>query len=219
MSAPEPHRAASEQLLDQLMEAARRDEAAATPRRARRRRRRGIALLAAVVLGGAAAAGAADLISTGEPVPDHTVRGARYDPNGFYDLAAKAKDSTGAASWGVGVYTSQKGLDCSIAGQVRGVQLGLIRDGKFHAFATGSSGSCGDLSRFPILSDRLQTAGEHPRTIIYGRSSRPDREVAVDFKGKTHSAPPARGGAFIFVFDGHLQPNEAYPRLGKRIQR
>src|SRR5690349_19365270 len=107
MSAPNPRRAASEQLLDQLMEAARRDEELVrTPRRSRRRRR-GIALLAAVVLGGAAAAGAADLISTGEPVPDQTVRGPRYDPSGFYDLAAKAKDPTGAAPWGVGVYTSK----------------------------------------------------------------------------------------------------------------
>jgi hypothetical protein len=216
-----PHRSASEQLLDQLMEAARRDEALTQPpRRPRRRRRRAVAVLAAVLLGGAAAAGAADLISTGEPIPDRTVRGPRYDPaaEGAPALATKASDPTGAAAWGVGIYTSAAGEDCAVAGQVRGVELGQIRDGKFHPYERGTSGACANLSQLQLLSDRLFVRGAQPRTILYGRTSRPERSVTVDLNGKTYSARPARGGAFVFVFAGNLLPSEAFPRVGKPLR-
>jgi hypothetical protein len=221
VSAPGPRRSASDQLLDQLMEAARRDEALARPPRRRRRRRRTIGVLVAVVLGGAAAAGAADLISTGEPVPDRTVRGPRYDPagRGGPELAAKASDPTGAAPWGVGIYTSGAGQACAVAGQVRGTQLGQIRDGTFHPFERGTSGACGDLSRLELLSDRLFIRGAQPRTILYGRTSRPEREVVVDVDGEPRSARPGRGGAFVFVFAGNLGPGEAVPRVGRPLKR
>ena len=222
MNAPDERRAASEQLLDQLMEAARRDEALAQPpRRARRRRRRALGLLAAIVLGGAAAAGAADLISSGEPVPDRTLRGPRYDPaaKGSPDLAAKAGDAKGVGPWGVGIYTSAAGKDCAVAGQVRGVELGVIRNGTFHAYERGTSGACADLSRVGLFSDRLTIPGANPRTIIFGRTSHPKRMVSVTVDGETRSTRPARGGAFLFVYAGKLAPSETDVRLGKPIQR
>lgn len=222
MSAPGPRRSASEQLLDQLMEAARRDEALARPpQRSRRGRRRAIGLLAAVLLGGAAAAGAAELISTGEPVPNGTIRNPRYDPAAKDSpaIVTKASDPTGAAPWGVGIYTSNEGQACAVAGQIRGVQLGVIRNGTFHPFERGTSGACADLSRLPLFSDRMFVRGAQPRTILYGRTSRPEREVTVSLNGKTFSARPARGGAFVFVFDGNLLPSEAVPRVGRPLRR
>src|SRR4051812_7927141 len=100
------------------MEAARREAGQSRPRR-RRRRRRATGLLVAALLGGAAVAGAADLISTGDPVPDRTSRGERYRSGhaAGFDLVAKARDPAGQTAWGVGIYTAGNGDACAIAGQ------------------------------------------------------------------------------------------------------
>jgi hypothetical protein len=211
-----PRRTASEQLLDQLMEAARRDEALHGPPRRARRRRRALGLLAAVLLGGAAAAGAAELISTGEPVRDRSASSPRYEPPAGRgpELVTKAPDSAGGAAWGVAVYTSGSGEDCALAGQVRGVELGVIRAGRFHPYARGTTGTCADLSRVRVMHDRLTITGAAPRTVVFGRTSKPERTVVVDVDGRTYSARPARGGAFVFVFDGKLATNEGIPRVG-----
>jgi hypothetical protein len=118
------------ELRESLREAAVRDIAARKPRR---RRRRGIALFAAVLLGGAAAAGAADLISSGEPVRNERAAGPRYDSSGQLQLATIAKDKP--LPWGVQIYTSAGGKNCALVGRIRGAQLGrLDADGKTFEF-------------------------------------------------------------------------------------
>ena len=61
--------------------------------------------------------------------------------------------------------------------------------------------------------------GAQPRTIVYGRTSHPERAVTVEVDGETFTARPARGGAYVFVFAGNLRPNEAIPRLGPPRRR
>jgi hypothetical protein len=223
VSTTDPRLPAKEQLRAQLMEAGRREEAlerqAERPKR-RRRRRRSITLGLVLVLTAGAAAGAADLISTGEPVPDTTVRGKQYQPlvPGAPQAVAKAPDPDGGSGWGVGIYTANNGDDCVIAGQVRGVSLGLIRDGRFLPYEADSTGACGDLRKLPILIDEIGIEGAKPRTVVYGRTRDPNRYVIAESDGKTHRARPARGGAFLFVFAGPASTVDVRTHVGPRIQ-
>jgi hypothetical protein len=218
----DPRPPAKEQLREQLMAAARREEALEREAvRPRRWRRRSIGLSVALVLAAGAAAGAAELISTGEPVSDTTATEPKYQPlvPGAPQAVAKAPDPNGGTGWGVGIYTSNNGEDCAIAGQVRGVSLGLIRDGRFLPYKADSTGTCGQLSKLPILIDRLVIEGSKPRTVVYGRVRDPGRFVLADSDGTTHQARPARGGAFLFVFNGRPSLVDVYPRVGPPIKR
>jgi hypothetical protein len=217
-------RSARDELLEEIMAAARREEAmergaATTGRRGRRHRRRVVGVIVALGLGAAAVAGAADLISTGDPVPDTSFHSPRYapPPKGAPELVAKAHDPQTNTTWGVGVFTSEDGLDCAVAGQVRGLSLGLIRDGRFHPYERGTTGTCGH-KNLALMHDRLTIGGSRPRTIVFGRTRNTDRYVVVESGGKSRSVRPARGGAFLFVFDGPLLPDEAIPRLGPKLQ-
>ena len=104
-----------------------------------------------------------------------------------------------------------------MAGQVRGLSLGLIRDGRFHPYERGTTGTCAHADH-PLMYDRLTIGGRRPRTIVFGRTRDTDRYVVVPSGGKSRSVRPARGGAFLFVFDGSLLPDEGIPRLGPKIQ-
>jgi hypothetical protein len=217
VNATDPSPSAKEQLRAQLMEAGRREEAlerrAARPRH---RRRRAVGLSVALVLAAGAAAGAADLISTGEPLPDSTFTGNNYKPlvPGAPQLVAKAADPEGDAGWGVGIYTAANGDDCAIAGQVRGVSLGLVRDGRFLPYTSDSTGACGDLGQLAIMIDKQSIGGARPRTIVYGRTRDPNRFVLAEANGKTYRTRPARGGAFLFVFAGERTKLNLHTRLG-----
>jgi hypothetical protein len=219
---PDQQQPARDLLRERLLEAARREEAqtARPARRRRRRRRRTIGLGVAALLGAAVAAGAADLISTGEPVRDASHSGSQYEPApaGAPVLVAKARDPDRNSTWGVGIYTGANGQTCAIAGQVRGVTLGRIENGRFRAYTSDSNGACGDLRRHPIFLDRLLVGGAHPRTIIYGRARASERTVVAESEGRPHSAPTARGGAFVFVFAGHHSLAELRPRVGSSAQ-
>jgi hypothetical protein len=224
VNASEPRRSASDELLDGLMAAARREAAAersgrTLDRRPRRHRGRIAGIVVALGLGAAAAAGAADLISTGDPVRDMDVKSPRLEPADARapQLVAKAADPEGGVTWGVGIFTSAAGLHCAVAGQVRGLTLGMIRDGRFHPYETGSFGACGS-ARLPIASDRLTITGSSPRTIVFGRTRDADRVVVVQSGGRTYSTRPARGGGFLFVFDGKLAVGDAIPRLGAKLR-
>jgi hypothetical protein len=195
---------AKEQLLEQLMVAAReQDRTLRATQRPRRRRRRVLGLFAAVVLGGAAAAGAAELISTGEPVPDRTLRGPRSEPPSGQSatIVAKAGDPDAKTTWGVGVYTSATGRPCVLAGQVRGYTLGLIRGGSFHPYAPGTSGICAKDSARPLVYDRLTIHGAQPRTVVFGIANGP---VTATLNGKSSPVRRGRGGAFLVVYSGTL---------------
>ena len=217
MSRPEPTTTAREELRAQLLAAARREEAkpeAVAKRRRRRRQRRGLGLGVAVLLGGAVAATATDLISTGEPVRDSGFSGEQYRPvAGAPDLVAQAKDPENATLWGVGVYESANGQSCVIAGQVRGRQLGTIRDDKFHPYREDSRGACGKLGRRPMVVDTLNVGGAAPRTIIFGRARPGEPYVLVNSGGKPRREATARGGGFILVYEGRVSDAEVNPRL------
>jgi hypothetical protein len=220
VSAPDQQRSARAELREQLLQAARRDDAQRTaelPAR-RRRSRRSLAVVAALIFGAAAAAGAAELISTGEPVPHSTYSGTKYQPGkaGAPALAAKAANPAGGQAWGVGIYRAKSGDECVIAGQVRGVSVGEVRGGTFHPFEQGSIGICGDFKRLKLIYDVKRING---LTVVYGRTREAGREVTVDNDGETIPARPGRGGAFRWVFKGTLLPGRVVVRLGARIPR
>jgi hypothetical protein len=204
MSAPEHQIPALTELRDDLREAARRDIAARAPRR---RRRRALFAALGVLLGGAAVAGAADLISTGEPVAGVYRQPGRYQPANGLQIAVKAHDEP--LAWGVTVYKSRDGQTCALAGRVRGVTLGELRGGTFHPYARGRAGVCGRLDgKAGHFQDTLSGAD---RTVVYGRV-RPGvpRMVAIA-GGKRYTARTGKGGAFMFVFKGRAAVSSVEP--------
>jgi hypothetical protein len=218
MSRSGPPSTARDELRAQLMAAARREQArldASPKRRKRRWRRRGFGVGVAILLGGAVAATATDLISTGEPVRDRGFSPPRFQPAqpGALDLVAKASDPARGA-WGVAIYSNAEGLSCAIAGQVRGNQLGVVRDGRFHPYAADSRGACGKLGRRSMIADTLTVRGAEPRTILYGRARPGERTVIAEDAGTPKVAKTARGGGFIFVFKGEHSLADLRPRVG-----
>jgi hypothetical protein len=215
-------RSAKEELLEQLMVAAReQDRQLQAARRPRRRRRRGLGVVVAIGLGAAAAAGAADLISTGEPLPDRTLRGPRNEPPAGQglQLVARAADPTGKTTWGVGVHTSGAGEACVMAGQVRGQSLGLIRDGRFRPYEPGTSGICEGATPMPLVYDRLTIRGAQPRTVVFGLTHDDRRFVTAMLGNRSYTARPAPGGAFLFVFSGTLPLDQPELGVGAAIGR
>jgi hypothetical protein len=211
VTVPDPPRPAREELREQLLQAARRQ---AAPRPARRRhRRRGLAVVAAVALGAAAAAGAAELIATGDPVPDTTYPGTRYGPaaEGVPVLDAKAPDPDGGLGWGVGVYTSEQGLPCAVGGRVRALSIGTVRDGTFHPYERGTTGVCGKLDRAALIYDLTFLDGV---TIVFGRTREPGRRVIAEHAGESRPARSGRRGGFVWAFDGRIAHADISVRTG-----
>jgi hypothetical protein len=205
VSVVDPSRAAHVSLRDQLAEAAQREfEAARAPRPRRLRRWRSVGLVLGATFGLAAAAGAGGLISTGEPVKDRTFPNSQYRPADSQtpQLAIKASDPAAGAPWGIAIYTAANGQSCALLGQVRGVSVGVISDGRFHPFEAGTTGVCGDLKRSKQVTDMKFVGGPHPRTILYGRARPGARSMVVTVDGRPHAAPVGHGGAFLFVFSG-----------------
>ena len=188
------------ELRESLREAAARDVAARKPRRWRRR---GIAIFAAVLVSGAAAAGAADLISTGEPVNDEHAAGSRYSSNGQLQIAVKAADKP--LPWGVQPYTSAEGQACALVGRIRaGVELGLLDDkGIFHRYTKGRSGACGSVEKGFMAGLR-----RNGKTAIFGRFGQAGAKIHVVVDGKTYTTSAGRDGAFIFLFKGSVLPSD-----------
>jgi hypothetical protein len=190
------------ELRESLREAAARDVAARKPRR---RRRRGIGILAAVLVTGAAAAGAADLISSGEPVNDEHVAATRYSSDGQLRIDTKADDTP--LPWGVQPYTSKDGQVCALAGRIRGgVQLGLLdAKGVFHKYGEGRSGACGSITN--KAGGFISGLRREGRTVLYGRAQ-PGATVHVVVDGVDTPAPTGRDGSFVFVFKGSAEPSD-----------
>jgi hypothetical protein len=189
---------AMNELREHLREAARRDVAARAPKRRRRRITFGVI---ALLLGGAAAAGAADLISTGDPVESPYRQADRYNPSGELQIAVTAPD--GALPWGVAVYDSKDGQRCALVGRVRGRQIGELRDNRFHPYERNHSAACDD-ARHSVLD----TARPPGRTLVYGRAKSGDKRADIVVDGAPKSAPTGAGGAFLFVFKGKASVSE-----------
>ncbi len=191
------------ELRESLREAAARDVAA---RRPRRWRRRGIGLLVAALFTGAAAAGAADLISSGEPVKEQPAD-QRYESPGDLKLAVEADDTP--LPWGVQVYTSSDGRTCALAGQVRGYSLGAIQKGVFHVYPKGRGGACGTLTN--AQGGFISAAFGDDRTAVYGRVGAGASSVTLVVDGDPRTVPTGPGGAFLAVYKGRVFPSKWSP--------
>jgi hypothetical protein len=200
MSAPD-RMPALDELRESLRAAAGRDIAAAAPRRRRRRRRRATGLLAIGLLGAAGAAGAAELIATGEPVrDDHAIAGYR-PAAGLSQISVVARD--GRTAWAVRVYTARNGQRCVLAGRLNGVALGVVRDGAFHPYPRGLTGSCDRVGR-PFGTTQY-LAGE---TLVFGVAKPGARRVTVTVDGKPKTVATGRLGGFLLVYKGAIADDE-----------
>lgn len=210
---PDPARTGQTALRDALVAAALREDrgaiAAGRRRRRRHRRLRTTGFVVAALLGAAAVADGTGLISSGEPIqpnpglevgdPKVTLaEGAKVE------VVATAPDRERNVSYGVAIYTSDAGNRCVIAGQLRGNQLGLERDGVFHRFSDLRPGVC--LLGGDGVSSSTRIDSTPPRLLIYGRTRRPEAAgtFVVRSTGERHPIKPARGGAWLLVFDGDV---------------
>jgi hypothetical protein len=212
---PDPSRTAQTALRDALVAAGVREHdgavAAQRGRRRRRRHRRTAGFVVVALLGAAAVAEGTGLISVGEPIKpnpglevgDPKVTAANGDP---MEVVATAPDPQRKVSYGVAIYTSAAGNRCVIAGQLRGNQLGLERDGVFHRFSDLRPGICLEGGR--RTSDVVNVEGNPPRTLIYGLQTDPAETgtVALRTTGEAQQIKPVRSGAWLLVFDGRLTP-------------
>lgn len=196
-----PELPALAELRESLREAAARDIAARKPRR---RRRRAIGLVVAVLFTGAAAAGAADLISSGEPVKEQPAD-PRYQTPGQAQIALKARDTP--LPWGVQVYTSETGKTCARVGRVRGTELGLLdAKGVFHRYPKGRSGACGTTTN--KQGGYISGTTREGRTVFYGRVRADASSVTmVTSDGDSRKAEVGPGGAFLLVYRGAVKPS------------
>ncbi|HEY6887264.1 MAG TPA: hypothetical protein VI300_05765, partial [Solirubrobacter sp.] len=169
---------------------------------------RGAGLVVLAALGVSVAAGATDLISVGAPLPDNSLRIPRYAPGGGgqVKLVLKAPDPDSELAWGAGIYASGAGQPCILAGQVRGVSLGRVREGRFRPYEPGTSGACGS-RHMRMFSDALTIRENPPRTILYGRAQPSVRSVSINDDGRRRSMRPGPGGAFLFVIRGAITAN------------
>ncbi len=197
-------RAAQNAVRDQLV-------AAVLAERPRRRRRRTITLaVVAALLGATAVAEATRLIGVGEPVERLIPRSEqeqleRYRAPHGATVAVTLPDPDYRYGWGASYYTTAKGEDCVLAGNVLGNQLGLQRGERFHPYGPEVIGACGDLQRLGLMSDTLRMTGEHPRTLLFGRTTTPGRPPVYRYRGRPHRATVGPGGTFLVVFDGVLE--------------
>jgi hypothetical protein len=163
-------------------------------------------LLTASVLVAAGAAGAAQLISTGEPVHDSRqgiAAGLRPGP-GMAQLPLVARDPGGGPAWGVRVYTARDGDRCVIAGAVNGAALGKMSGGRFHPYPADFPGSCGHPGH--AFGDRLSDRG---RTLVFGIARPGARRVTITVgAGRPSRVPTGRGGAFLAVYRGEVRGSD-----------
>ena len=150
----------------------------------------------------AGAAGAAQLISTGEPVRDARqgiVAGYRPGP-GPSQLPLVARDPGGGPSWGVRVYTARNGDRCVVAGVVNGAALGKMSGGRFHPYPEDFAGSCGHPGQ-PFGNAQR----DRGRTLVYGIARPGARRVTIAVgDGRPNAVPTGRGGAFLAVYRGEV---------------
>jgi hypothetical protein len=198
-----------DELRENLRDAARREM---EPRARRSRRRRNVAVAVAIaVLGAAAVAGAAELISTGDPVPDEPERRQEHRPSDRPAIAVTAPDEAAGLSWGVAVYEGRGGEACALAGQVRGSALGVVRDGVFRPYASGTVGACGDLESIPYFNDVRSFDVAGGRSLVFGRAREGTERMELRHEGRRYEAAVGEGGAFLFVFDEPLGAFELAP--------
>jgi hypothetical protein len=204
VSPPEHDIPALTELRESLREAAKRD-IAAHPKR-RRRRRPVLFVALGLVLCGGAAAGAAQLLSTGEPVKSPYTPAKRYEsPNGYHVVL---KAHAPVLPWGVAIYTTRDGQECIIYGRVNGAALGLLQDGKFHPYARNHSAACRDIDRRPYFFSDLSF--RDGMTLLYGRVGGGKTTFTVVVDGKSFSTRVGEGGAFLFVFKGKVSPTSSF---------
>jgi hypothetical protein len=170
-------------------------------RRTRRPRRGALIAIAAVVATGGIAAGT-QLISTGKPAKEPAGKTGRYRPANLGTIAVTAADPAFPVPWGVLTYRTGRGETCALAGQVRGNELGAMKDGAFHPYEARSGGACGDIERHAYFGGVGYLNG---RTLLYGRARADVARMRLSEQGEPpRSAAVGPGGAYLFVLKGRV---------------
>jgi hypothetical protein len=197
------------ELGDRLGDAAAREIAAEHEGSGRRRRRPRWrhflfgGLIAALV--GAGAVTATDVFTgSGDPLPDERQPASR---SGVLTDSA-AEDPSGGLPWAVRVFVDDRGRECLQLGRLRDGVLGQVESGRFRPFSGQPNGACGDLRRTPafaVVERRVQPAA---RTIVFGLT-RSTEEVRVRIAGQDRLIPPGALGAYVTVYEGRPDLEDA----------
>jgi hypothetical protein len=109
----------------------------------------------------------------------------------------------GRTAWAVRVYTARNGQRCVLAGRLNGVSLGVVRNGTFHPYPPGLTGSCNRVGR-PFGTTQY-IAGQ---TLVFGVAKPGTRRVTVTVDGRPRRAPTGREGGFLLVYRGPIASDE-----------
>lgn len=190
---------------DQLVAAAVREH------RPRPRRRRRLRVVGVLLVGGfsvAAGAQGTGLLSEGKaldrPFPG-VLEGPEVRATDGPRVTITAPSPDPRYRFGVGVFTSETGLDCVLAGSALGQRLGIVRAGRFHPYGDDVPGVCVDLERLPRMQDLMHVGG---KTLVFGlarASHTPPPPLTYD--GKRYEPQLGRGGSFLFVIDARVDIN------------
>ena len=195
-----------EDLRRQFVAAARKE---IRPARARHGWRTRIGVFLGVLLATGAVAEGVNLVSTGEPAKQNPEGRSNYGPAAGGGRIAITSDDPGRdLPWAVVTYR-KRGRLCATAGELRGNELGELRDGVFHSFGSHLNGTCDDLVGTPFTVGTLQLDG---RTVVFGRARDGIEHMVAEGDGKPVRAKTGADGAFLFVFDGDVGP------LGPRVR-
>jgi hypothetical protein len=165
------------------------------------------AILATAALGATAASAFVphiDALTLQDPVP----------VPGTSSLDQAAPDPEGGPEWKVRLSDSTTGGECAEPGRAIGGRFGSIdRDGAFHDLPLDQGGTCGDLSKEPvILAVNAYPAGDHrpARTVLFGVASSDVAGISVAQPGGSAIAHPGTGarGGFLVPLAGAIAPQQ-----------
>jgi hypothetical protein len=133
---------------------------------------------------------------------------------GTSSLDQAAPDPAGGPEWNLRLSDSTTGGQCVEPGRAINARFGSIDpDGAFHELPLDQSGTCGDLSKEPvILAINAYPAGSArpARTVLFGAASDDVAGISVAQPGGSPIAHPSAGprGGFLLALAGTIAPQE-----------
>jgi hypothetical protein len=128
------------------------------------------------------------------------------------------QDPRAARRWSLRLATSETGLICTTAGELRGKRFGITGlDGRFRTLAPGFVDGCGKPrdGRAAVIEARVFDAPRRPdvRTVIVGYAGAGLRKAQLETTSGARAMPVSHEGAFIGVVVGYPEDTGFRVRL------
>jgi hypothetical protein len=127
-----------------------------------------------------------------------------------------ARDPSGATLWTVRLASSQTGLICMTAGELRGGRFGITGlDGRFRALAPGFTDGCGAAGA-PVVGSRVFDSQKRSqvRTVVDGYGGPQLRSAVLESSVGTRRLPVSKDGVFVGVLAGYPEDIGVRVNLG-----